>query len=44
VQLKVEKLMLLCNLDRESKVVGKGLILGIGGNGCVHHGKLVGEG
>ncbi len=36
--------MLLCNPDRKSEVVGKGLILGIGGNGCVHHGKPIGEG
>jgi hypothetical protein len=33
--------ILLCNLDHEIKMVGKGFILGIGGDGCVHHGKLV---
>ncbi len=36
--------MLLCKPDRESEVVGKGLILGTGGNGCVHHGKPIGKG
>ncbi|CAM6009941.1 unnamed protein product [Sphagnum balticum] len=43
-QLKVGESVLLCNPDCKSEVVGKGLILGIGGNGCVHHGKPIGEG
>jgi len=36
--------MFLCNPNHKSKVVGKGFILGIGGNGCVYHGKPGGEG
>jgi hypothetical protein len=36
VQLKVGEAIVLCNLDAE--VVAKGLIIGVGGPGCVHHG------
>jgi hypothetical protein len=36
VQFKVKEAIVLCNLDTE--VVAKGLITGVGGQGCVHHG------
>ncbi len=35
MQFKVGEAIILCNLDVE--VVAKGLIIGVGGQGCVHH-------
>ncbi len=36
MQFKVGEAIVLCNLDVE--VEAKGLITGVGGQGCVHHG------
>ncbi len=41
VQFKVREAIVLCNLDAE--VVAKGLITGVRGQGCVHHGVPVKE-
>jgi hypothetical protein len=41
VQFKVGEAIVLCNLDAE--VIAKGLITGVGGQGCVHHGVPIKE-
>ncbi len=41
VQFKAGEGIVLCNLDAE--VVAKGLITGVGGQGCVHHGVPIKE-
>ncbi len=41
MQFKVGEAIVLCNLDAE--VVAKGLITGVGGQGCVHHGVPIKE-
>ncbi len=41
MQFKVGEAIVLCNLD--AKVVAKGLIIGVGGQGCVHHGVSIEE-
>jgi hypothetical protein len=41
VQFKAGEAIILCNLDAE--VVAKGLIIGVGGQGCVHHGVPIKE-
>jgi hypothetical protein len=41
VQFKAGEAIVLCNLDAE--VVAKGLITGVGGQGCVHHGVPIKE-
>ncbi len=41
VQFKVMEAIALCNLDVE--VVAKGLITGVGRQGCVHHGVPIKE-
>jgi hypothetical protein len=41
VQFKVGETIVLCNLDVE--VAAKGLITGVGGQGCVHHGVPIKE-
>jgi hypothetical protein len=41
VQFKVGEAIVLCNLDVE--VVAKGLITGVRGQGCVHHGVPIKE-
>ncbi len=41
VQFKVGEVIVLCNLDVD--VVVKGLIIGVGGQGCVHHGMPIKE-
>jgi hypothetical protein len=41
VSFKVGETIVLCNLDAE--VVATGLITGVGGQGCVHHGVAIKE-
>jgi hypothetical protein len=41
VQFKIGEAIVLCNLDVE--VVATGLITGVGGQGCVHHGVAIKE-
>jgi hypothetical protein len=41
VQFKVGEAIVLCNLDAE--VIAMGLITGVGGQGCVHHGVEIKE-
>jgi hypothetical protein len=41
VQFKVGEAIVLCKLDTE--VVATGLITGVGGQGCVHHGVAIKE-
>ncbi len=41
MQFKVGEAIILCNLDAE--VVATGLITGVGGQGCVHHGVAIKE-
>ncbi len=41
MQFKVGEIIVLCNLD--AKVVAKGLITCVGGQGCVHHGVPIKE-
>jgi hypothetical protein len=41
VQFKVREAIVLCNLDAE--VAATGLIMGVGRQGCVHHGVAIKE-
>ncbi len=41
MQFIVGEAIVLCNLDAE--VVAMGLIMGVGGQGCVHHGVAIKE-
>ncbi len=41
MQFKIGEAIVLCNLDVE--VVATGLITGVGGQGCVHHGVAIKE-
>ncbi len=41
MQFKVGEAIVLCNLNDE--VVAMGLIMGVGGQGCVHHGVAIKE-
>ncbi len=41
MQFKVGEAIVLCNLNAE--VVAMGLIMGVGGQGCVHHGVAIKE-
>ncbi len=41
MQFKVGEVIVLCNLSAE--VVATGLITGVGGQGCVHHGVAIKE-
>ncbi len=41
MQFKVGEAIILCNLDVE--VIATGLITGVGGQGCVHHGVAIKE-
>jgi hypothetical protein len=41
VQFKVGEAIVLCNLDAE--IIATGLITGVGGQGCVHHGVAIKE-
>ncbi len=41
MQFKVGEAIVLCNFDVE--VVAKGPIIGVGGQGCVHHGVPIKE-